>query len=79
MEIFEVLQDEFDELLLQLLHGLVDIFVCKGLKIPDISGDLICYFDSLFLFDKSEEEFSFSESSEAVELDEFLRIPSSRI
>ena len=64
----------FEELLLQELQGLVDRYaVCKLLKIPDMSGDLISLFASLRVFEESEEVFSFRDSSEAVKVEEFLR------
>jgi hypothetical protein len=63
-----------EELLLQELQGFVDkSFFCKLLKIPDMSGDLISFFASLRFYEESEEELSLSDSSEAVEVEEFLR------
>ena len=63
-----------EELLLQELQALVDRFVVfKLLKIPDMSGDLISLFASLRFCEDSEEELSFRDSSEAVEVEEFLR------
>ena len=47
--------------------------VCKELKMPDMSGHLISLFSSLRLFAERDEEFSLCESSEAVDVDEFLR------
>ena len=63
-----------EELLLQELQALVDgLDVCKVLKIPDMSGDLISLFASLRFFEESEDELSLRDSSEAVEVEEFLR------
>ena len=63
-----------EELLLQELQALVDgLAVCKVLKIPDMSGDLISLFASLRFFEESEDELSLRDSSEAVEVEEFLR------
>jgi hypothetical protein len=63
-----------EELLLQELQALVDgLAVCKLLKIPDMSGDLISLFASLRFFEEIEVELSLRDSSEAVEVEEFLR------
>jgi hypothetical protein len=63
-----------EELLLQELQALVDgLAVCKLLKIPDMSGDLISFFASLRFLEEIEVELSLRDSSEAVEVEEFLR------
>jgi hypothetical protein len=63
-----------EELLLQEIQALVDgLAVCKLLKIPDMSGDLISLFASLRFFEEIEVELSLRDSSEAVEVEEFLR------
>ena len=60
-----------EELLLQELQALVDgLAVCKLLKIPDMSGDLISLFASLRFFEEIEVELSLRDSSEAVEVEE---------
>jgi hypothetical protein len=40
-----------------------------------MSGHLIVYFWFLLLLEESEDEFSFKESSKAVDVEEFLRPP----